>query len=170
MCTPSFSLRGFHTRCVLHISCSHRPSAAELSRQTSVFADPRESLVTLLFLLTFCSPIISVFLHIICWFIPLIPSNCSPFLPFFCSYIPRLACKWLKNVSGISAMDLPIQRNVKIKNSVPTYVTPHTCYHHLLYAGVHIWFCFPSLLHLHFLHPHPHPYTSVFLSPINSKI
>lgn len=87
---------------------------------------------------------------------PCIPSNCSPFLPFFCSYIPMLACKWLKNLSGIIAMDLSIQKNVKIKNSVLTYVTPHTCYHHLLYAGVHIRFYFPSLLHLHFLYVHTH--------------
>lgn len=79
-----------------------------------------------------------------------------------------LACKWLKDPRGIIAMDLPIQKNVKIKNSVPAYVTPHTCYYHLLYTAVHIRFCFPSLLHLRFLHTHMH--TSVFLSPINSKI
>lgn len=108
----------YHTQHMLHPSCSRRPTAAELIRQTSGSGDSRKSLVTLFFLLTFYPSIISVLLHIICWFIhdfPLIVVPSYHSVLTFLTFLHLLSCKWLKNLSGIIVMDLSIQRMLKLR-------------------------------------------------------
>lgn len=101
---------------MLHASCSHSPAAAELSRPASVSRDFRECLATLLFLPSHFLSISHLYIPAYYLLIYLcVVSNCSPFLPFFYSYVSMLACKWLKNLSGVSVMNLPVPKNVKIR-------------------------------------------------------
>lgn len=151
---------------MLHPSCGHSPTAAELSRPTSV---SRESLTTLLFLPSHFSSINHLYIPA-CYLLiyPCIVSNCSPFLPFFYSYVPMLACKWLNNLSGVSVMNLPVQKNVKIKRSVSII-----CYTTLSTTIVFMQeFTFGSA----FLPSYTYIFASapslvcVLLSPVNGKI
>lgn len=168
MCILFFSLQLFHT--IPSICSIHLAATVPLLQSSAVqpqSLETRESLATLLFLPSHFLSTNHLYIPA-CYLLiyPCILSNCSPFLPFFYSYIPMLACKWLKNLSGVGAMNSPVQKNVKIKL--------RAVFHHMLHpplATIISWmqeFTFgsaflPSYTYISSTH------TSVFLSPINGK-
>lgn len=111
VCILFFSLQLFHT--IPSVRSTH-PAATVPLLQSS--AGQPQSLATLLFLSSHLLSINHLYIPA-CYLLiyPCIPSNCSPFLPLFYSYILVLACKWLKNLSGISVVNFLVQKNVKIK-------------------------------------------------------